>query len=101
MKITPEIQEQINILYLKLKVKSAVAKEIGCSPATVSKYIIPNFVPPEDRETYTFDGEIGNSNSLIKELKKSDNVALRICELCLLSEEEKADLKKLQKEVYV
>lgn len=100
MKITPEIQEQINILYLKLKTKTAVAKEIGCSPATVTKYLIPNFVPPEDRQEYTFDGEVGNADNLI-ELLKEGNAAQLFCEYCLLSEEEKQDLKELQKEVYI
>ena len=43
-KITDEVIEQINELYCELKVKSHVAKALGISASTVSKYIVPNYV---------------------------------------------------------
>jgi len=101
MKITPEIAEQINILYIKLGTKAAVAREIGCSASTVSKYIIPNFKLPEERPIYTFDGYVGNSEWLIDIFKMFDNPGARLCELCMLGENEWRELKEMQKEIYV
>lgn len=101
MKITPEIAEKINILYLELGTKAAVAREIGCSPSTVSRYIVPNFVPPAERTMENFEKEVGNADWLISLLQNSESAASRLCEICLLSEEEKAQLKTLQKEIFV
>lgn len=101
MKITPEIVEQINILYLKLGTKAAVARQIGCSPATVSKYISPSFKLPEEKTTYTFDGTIGNANKLSTILSITPLPAREVCRLCLLSEEEWREIKEIQKEIFV
>lgn len=101
MKITPEIAMQINELYLKIGIKKKVAEIIGCSPSTVSKYIIPNYVSKESRSTYTFNKPIGNADKMIDMLRMFDNAGQRICEYCMLSEEEWADLHKLQKEILV
>ena len=94
-KITPEIIEQINDLYLELGVKAQVARKLGISPATVSKYIIPNYNEIKNTEQSTcsqsisfpiedFMGEYGTMGGL-----------------CELSEAEWEDLKQLQKEVIV
>lgn len=101
MKITPEIAEQINILYFKLGTKAAVAREIGCSPATVSRYIIPNFKLPEKKTAYTFDGHVGNSEWLIDIFKMFDDPSARLCELCILGKNEWEDMKKLQEDIYI
>ena len=101
MKITPEIAEQINILYLKLGTKAAVAREIGCSSATVSRYIVPNFKLPEEKATYTFDGAIGNADRLSTILSITPLPAREVCRLCLLSEEEWRKIKEIQKELYI
>jgi len=101
MKITPEIAEQINILYLKLGTKAAVAREIGCSPATVSRYIVPDFKLPEEKVTYTFDGYVGDSKWLIDIFKMFDDPGARLCELCMLGKDEWENMKKLQEEIYI
>ena len=101
MKITPEIIEQINILYLELGVKKKVAEILGCSPSTVSKYIIPNFEPPASSDSNIFEGDVGNADKLIDMLQMFDNAGQRICEYCMLSEEEWNDLRELQKEIIV
>lgn len=101
MKITPEIKEQINILYLQLGTKAAVAREIGCSASTVSKYIIPNFKLNEEKEASKFEGQIGNSDNLAAALKNSDNPSRRLCELCMLADDEKEELKELQGEIRI
>ena len=101
MRITPEIAEQINILYLKLGTKAAVAREIGCAASTVSKYIIPNFKLPEERTVYTFEGYVGDSKWLIDIFKTFDDPSARLCELCMLGKNEYEEMRELQKEIYV
>lgn len=94
-KVTPEIIEQINDLYLELGVKVQVARKLGLSASTVSKYIIPNYSATKSmpKSTMTqsisfpiedFMGEFGSMG-----------------DLCALSNEEWEDLKELQKEVII
>lgn len=99
MKITPEIAEQINEIYYQCKNKSQTAKQIGCSTATVSRYILKDYVPRASRQNYEFNGEIGNADWLVDVLNKIDNAGQRLCEICILSNEELNDLKELQKEI--
>lgn len=101
MKITPEIATRINELYLKVGVKKKVAEIIGCSPSTVSKYIIPNYVSKESRSTYTFDKPIGNADKILDIFDTFDNAGQRLCEYCMLSNDEWEDLKSLQGEIMV
>lgn len=89
---SPETIEKINELYAVLGVKSHVAKELGISPATVTKYLIPNYVPKGVAATPAFEKPITLDITLFKgDLSK----------LCELSEEEWADLKELQKEILI
>ena len=101
MKITPEIIEQINILYLEIGVKKKVAEILGCSPATVSKYIDPNFVAPPPSQDVKFEGTVGNADWLTDFLKACDNAGQHLCEICMLANEEKEELKELQKEIRI
>lgn len=101
MKITPEIAEQINDLYLEIGVKKRVAEIIGCSPSTVSKYIIPNYVSKKERKSYTFEGYVGDSAWLIDIFKMFDNPGARLCELCMLGENEWEEMRELQKEIFI
>lgn len=88
---SPETIEKINELYAVLGVKSKVAKELGISPATVTKYLIPNYVP-KAAAVPAFDKPITLDITMFKgDLSK----------LCELSEEEWADLKELQKEIMI
>ena len=94
-KVTPEMIEEINELYIQLGVKAQVARQVGVSASTVSKYIIPNYIPKSNRviskcdiePTYDFKMFMGTIGSMGN--------------MCELSEEEWADLKELQKEVMV
>ena len=45
MKITQDKIIQINELYLQYGTYSAVAKEVGCAPSTVKKYVDPDYKP--------------------------------------------------------
>lgn len=101
MKITPEIATRINELYLKVGVKKKVAEIIGCSPSTVSKYIIPNYVSKESRSTYTFDKPIGNADKILDIFNTFDNAGQRLCEYCMLSDDEWEEMQELQKEIYL
>lgn len=91
----------INELFLKIGVKKKVAEIIGCSPSTVSKYIIPNYVSKESRSTYTFDKPIGNADKILDIFNMFDNAGQRLCEYCMLSDEEWEDLRSLQGEIMV
>lgn len=99
MKITPEIAEQINEIYYQCKNKSQTAKQIGCSAATVSRYILKDYVPRASRQNYEFNGKIGNADWLVDIFNKIDNAGQRLCEICILSDEELNDFKELQKEI--
>lgn len=95
IKVTDEVIEQINELYLKLKVKAQVARIIGCSPATVTKYIIPNYVskanqvdlPPFDMSKITGPKHYEDWNDFFTN--------------CILTEDEWKDMKDIQKEVMI
>lgn len=85
----------MNILYLKTHNYSAVAREVGCAPSTVKKYIQPNFVNPEELEVKYFEGELPPLN---KELfSNTENWG----ELCVLSDKEREDIKELWKEIVI
>lgn len=53
--ITPDQKKQINELYLKLHTYTAVSRELGISPGTVKKYVIPGYVAADQREIIHFD----------------------------------------------
>ena len=94
-KITNEQIIQMNILYLKTHNYSAVAREVGCAPSTVKKYIQPNFVNPEELEIKKFEGELPQCNvDLFKDVENWG-------ELCVLSDKEREDIKELWKEIVI
>lgn len=95
-KVTNEIIEQINELYLTLGVKAQVARQLGISPATVSKYIIPNYVPKADRVITHCEVEPSEEVSELFLLEKG-----KMGSMCVLSQEEREDLINLQKEITI
>lgn len=94
--ITEETKVKINELYLKIGTYSGVAKEIGCAPSTVKKYIIPNFVPQDKIEKKEFKWEDLPEFS-VEGLKNVENWG----SLCLLSSEEKNEIRELWKELVI
>ena len=95
MKITDEIKIQINELYLELGVKKRVAEIVGCSPSTVSKYIIEGYVSQKDKEELPpFDESKITGPRHYKDWAEffSD---------CMLTVDEKAEMKEIQKEVMI
>jgi predicted transcriptional regulator len=102
MKITPEIAEQINELYCEIGIKSQVAKIIGCSASTVSKYIQPDYIPKSERiETISFNKEPTDIKQFLETIVKLGGGAKGFCKACKMTEEEKSDLIELQKEIYI
>lgn len=94
-KITQEKIIQINELYLEIGVKSRVAKIVGCSPSTVTKYLIPDYISQVEIETINFNMEIPDIPfELFKETK---------CwgDLCLLTDVEKLECDELRKELLI
>ena len=99
MKITDEIKIQINELYLELGVKKKVAEIVGCSPATVSKYIIEGYVSQKDREPAPeFDeSKITGPAALLDMVNSWQEFA----DACMLTAEEWAEMKEIQKGVMI
>ena len=94
-KVTPEIIEQINELYLELGVKAQVARKIGLSASTVSKYIISDYKERKQTEKSVMTQDVSFPiEDFMGEYGKMGY-------LCELSEDELEDLKKLQKEVLI
>lgn len=92
--ITQDVIIKINELYLKIGTYSGVAKEIGCAPSTVKKYIIPNFVSQNKIQKKIFKKENLPEFST-KGLKNIENWG----SLCLLSEVEKREIRELWEEL--
>ena len=98
-KITDEIKEQINELYCELGVKSHVAKALGISASTVSKYIVDGYVPKEKRNIETFNGR--PSVISFDKIASFDGAADIGYFFTHMTEDEKEDIKKLQKEIFI
>lgn len=96
-KVTEEDKILINELYVKLKTYAAVARETGFSPTTVKKYIIPNFTP---------QSEVKQKKITINDIPEDIDIDMflkieNFGEFCVLSEEEKEDMKELWKEMVI
>ena len=104
VKVTEEEIERINELYCELGVKSRVAEIVGRSASTVSRYIIPNYVPKAQRVKIVFDKEPNDCGGLI--MKINDDLA-NGCEVmeailknCSMAADEYEDLQKLKEEIF-
>ena len=95
IRITEDQKIRMNILYQELKTYAAVAREIGCSPTTVKRYIIPDFVNPNDIEKSII--QVNELPPIDMGLFKSKSFG----ELCLLSDAEKNAVKELWKELII
>lgn len=100
-RITDEQKEMINELFLECGVKKKVAEIMGISPASVTRYLIPNYVSKKERKEYAFEGYVGDSEWLIDIFEAFSDPGARLCELCMLGENEKEEMRKLQEEIYI
>ena len=96
IKVTDEVIVKINELFLSCGVKAQVAREVGCSVATVNKYLIPNYVSKgitEDTPKPEFNGTIGSLKPYKSYQEFFDD--------CAITPEEWEVLKEIQKEVLI
>lgn len=96
--ITQEKIIEINELYLKIKTYAGVSRAMGGSPSptTVKKYIIPNYVSRRNIKKKIFRKEdLPEFSTDI--FKGVDNWG----DLCILSNEEKEEMKELWEELIV
>lgn len=96
--MTQEKIIEINELYLKIKTYAGVSRAMGGSPSptTVKKYIIPNYVSKENIKKKTFQKEdLPEFSTDI--FRGVDNWG----DLCILSNEEKEEMKELWEELIV
>jgi predicted transcriptional regulator len=102
-RITEEQKELINELYAQIGVKTRVAEMVGCSVASVSKYLIPNYVPKADRVKIVFEGEPIGCEEMIErltELREKWGKDEGMIKMFSLSSEEQTDLESLRKEIF-
>ena len=98
-KITDEQKEQINELYFENKNKSLTARLLGISPASVARYIVDGYVPKEKRNIETFNGR--PSVISFDKIASFDGAADIGYFFTHMTEDEKEDIKKLQKEIFI
>ena len=91
-KITKEDIIKINELFLKTGVKAQVAREMGISASTVSKYIIPDYKPAAALVIKKYEGDLPEFD---KKKFRIDNWT----PLLKLSSEEKEEMKELWEEL--
>ena len=95
-RITEEMKVQINELYYQLGVKAQVARELGISAASVTRYLIPNYIPQSLRRQITCDAEPSSPVAFIEQLKGGEQFS----ELTKLTAVEQIELEELRKEIY-
>lgn len=92
--VTNKDVQEMNRLYAELKTYAAVARKTGFSPATVKKYIIPNFTVVNEEDIVRFD----------RPLPEFAPEPFRVNDwgpLCVLSDEEVDEVEKLWNEIEV
>lgn len=105
-KITDEKIIEINEVYLQCGVKSQTAKICGVSPASVTKYLIPNYVSQKERVEVTFDKPIPGAAILIEHITAAGQAlglpaTAALCAICKVSPKEWEEVAKIQKGVMI
>lgn len=94
----------INEIFLETGVKSKTAKVVGVSPATVSKYLIEGYVSQKEKKPL-FDKrtiQCRSADFLINKIKEEEkNYIQSLCDICLLTVQEKEELLELQKGITI
>lgn len=87
---------QMNEIYYQCKSYAETARQTGWSASTVSKYIDKNYTPAAESDIKRFDKSTMPTFSTIA-FETVDNLG----ELCVLSDEEKEEIKELWRELAV
>ncbi len=95
---TPDKIEEINRLYYEIGVKAEVARRVGCSASTVSRYIDPEWRPTEERPVIEIDESItpAGPQDLIIAMCCADNPVRAFCDACMMTPEEWERLQEIQ-----
>ena len=96
-RITEEMKVQINELYYRLGVKAQVARELGISPASVTRYLIPDYVPAAARQVIECNATPTIPIDFINALAEGGDFV----ELTKLTVAEQTEMEELRKEIYV
>ena len=97
-KVTNEDILRINELYYKHKVYAEVARQTGFSASTVKKYVIPGWQPVVETEIIRFDmNTLPDFQKAVEIFRGVQNYG----NLCVLTDFEKEEIKKLWKELVV
>ena len=95
-RVTSEDILRMNEIYYKTHVFAETARQTGFSASTVKKYVIPGWKPVATENIIKFElKQIPEFDGLI--FKNVDNYG----ELCILTEQEKEEMKELWRELAV
>lgn len=93
--VTQEMTKEINELYLQIGTYAGVARKIGIAPTTVKKYIIPGYTSEKKIRKIIFDKSKLSQEVDYSLFKNKDTWG----DLCVLSNDEKEEIKELWKEL--
>ena len=97
-KVTNDDILQINTLYFRYKNYAEVARQTGFSPSTVKKYIIPNWKPVAAENIIRFElSQLPDFQKVSEIFRGIDNYG----NLCVLTDYEREEIKKLWEEIAV
>ena len=97
-RVTSEDILRMNEIYYKTRVFAEVARQTGFSASTVRKYVDTKWTPVVSEEIIIFNmKDIPDFKEAAKSFRGVDNYG----DLCVLSEQEKEEIKELWKELAV
>lgn len=97
-KVTNEDILRINEIYYKVKTYAETARQTGFSPSTVKKYIIPNWKPVAAENIIRFElSQLPDFQKASEIFRGIDNYG----NLCVLTDYEREEIKKLWEEIAV
>lgn len=94
-KVSKEDIIQMNELYQKLGSYAAVARETGFSASTVSKYVDKNYKKVDETTIIRYQGDL--PEFVVEEVSAYENLG----DLCILDDEEEAELQILWGEMQI
>ena len=97
-RVTSEDILRMNEIYYKTHVFAEVARQTGFSASTVRKYVDVNWKPVVTEEIVIFNmNDIPDFKEAVKCFRGVDNYG----DLCVLTEQEREEIKELWKELVV
>ena len=94
-KVSKEDIIQMNELYQKLGSYAAVAREVGFSASTVSKYVDKNYKKVDEAKIIRYQGDL--PEFVVEEVCAYENLG----DFCILDDEEEAELQILWGEMQI